>query len=363
MVTTKTNIVKRGAIALLAIVVLLGYGGACNLFPKKDDSGSSAARVAATVIIVDPYIKGARVFEDKNNNGVKENDEQESTVSDDNGRAHFSNQLTTTSTIRMSPSITGTHNGVPFTGTLKSKVEVITTTPYVVSPITTLLANGWTKDQVRAVLSANGITLDEADLTQDPMAGLEIKTALADTDLAKLKASMAISSMMEIVDSLPGVDGYAITYDGYTAITQAAPALQKMAEVIKDYCLSPTLLTTVGQAMETVKAQIELQTGGAVTLPPVNASDIIRSATTIANYVISQIDENNPATYTLNQAQLAQLGARLGLNYYLNRNKDNPVIKFAPLDTISSIPGVVSDFKTFSTLEINPDTGGIDGKQ
>ena len=95
---------------------------------------------------------------------------QQSTPSDENGRFTFPQPLTPGSTIMMKAGASGTHNGVPYTGILARKVDGVGS--LVVSPLTTLEADGMTADQVITLLGQAGLPgLRTADITANPMAG------------------------------------------------------------------------------------------------------------------------------------------------------------------------------------------------
>ncbi len=153
--------------------------------------GTTSVSGPTSGIAVDPYIEGA-VFQEVAPGGAVL---QESSPSDENGRFTFQNQLTVGSTIRIKTTARGRHNDLPFTGTLKREVD--TSGTQVVSPLTTLLANGLTEAETLSLLHEAGLSgLNRQDLYADPMAGLDSLLSLGDDDLKSLQAAIAVNQFM-----------------------------------------------------------------------------------------------------------------------------------------------------------------------
>ncbi|MEI6080695.1 MAG: hypothetical protein WCQ53_08695, partial [bacterium] len=91
-------------VSLIAVVAVAAYAVLSNC--GGSDSGSTTGSK-----LVDPYIVGAVLFEDVNNDGVQQATEQSSTPTDANGTFTFPNPLTVGSTIRLTAT-TGSHAGV-----------------------------------------------------------------------------------------------------------------------------------------------------------------------------------------------------------------------------------------------------------
>lgn len=343
-------VIKAGMAISLGIIILLGYGGECNMFPKKDDSGSSTPSTAVSGIAVDPYIANARFFEDVNNNGQKDTGEQESTSSDINGRFIFGRPLTPTSTIVINPAFLGRHNGVSFIGRIKRRVGVITGT-VVISPLTTLLANGWSESEVISALSTAGLTgLTTANLKEDPMEGIENldSTTLTETHLTKIRASICVYSFMTVMDTLIAGKGYDITPISFTGTAGATQALANMVITVNT-ALSTGLLSTIQTMMS----------GAPSGTPKVTAGDVIRSAVAISNYIIPKVAAA-PTVYAPNLTEINSLGQSLGVNFYNIRNKGNGFIQYAVSNSI--IPGALPGIMTFNTLTVNS-SGVVVGQQ
>jgi hypothetical protein len=109
----------------------------------------------------------------------------------------------------------GEHVGAAFSGTLRHKLTTVPTGSFVVSPLTTLLASGWSEENVLAVLKEAGIEgLTAADLYRDPMENLATMESAAATDqaLAIIRASLAIQGFLEITAGHMQQTGIMITY-------------------------------------------------------------------------------------------------------------------------------------------------------
>jgi hypothetical protein len=329
------NMKKLGVIAIvLAALIVVGYS--CG----GGSSSGSSADTTVKHIAVDPYIVGAKFFEDLDNDGVKDLTEQVSSLTNANGEFTFTNPLTTTATLVLDDSITPTHNGVDYTGLVKRKVDSITGT-LVTSPLTTLLANGWTEDEVVLVLSNAGLTgITTADLKLNPMAGMDSLVTVTEAALVKIRSSIAIYSFLSIMDKIITGEGYALTYITFTNYTiTTTPALEAMVASI-NYCLSPTLLSTIQTQMD----------GSGYPLPAVTVGDIIKTSVAMADYIIPQVAAE-PTTFIPDTASYATISYQLGLNFYLIRNKTNFYIISGV--NASAIPGAITNILTFTTLTVN----------
>jgi hypothetical protein len=253
----------------------------------------------------------AKFFEDLNKDGVQNAGEQLSTSTDANGLFTFSSALSTGAFVVLSDTVIGPlHNGISYTGTIKREVTSITES-LVASPLTTLLANGWTAQNIIDVLTTAGLSgLTEADLTKNPMAGINDLTVVTEAELVKIRASIAIYSFMAIMDDLITGQGYDITYTIFNANSiTTTPALAAMVESI-NYCLSPTLLATI-------KAQMD---GSGMPIPSLTLSDIIRTSVAMADWIIPQVVAN-PTGFLPNTGLYATMSYQLGVNFYIIRNK------------------------------------------
>jgi len=342
------NMKKLIVIAIvLAALIVVGYS--CG---GSSSSSGSSADTTVKHIAVDPYIVGAKFFEDLDNDGVKDLGEQVSSLTNANGEFTFTNALTDTATLVLDRTITPTHNGVDYAGKIKKHITSITES-MVASPLTTLLANGWTEIQIVDVLTTAGVTgITVTDITKNPMAGLENLTTITEEGLAKIRSSLAIYSFMAVMDELIAGEGYDITYITFTAnAVTATQALQRMVVAI-NYSLSPTLLTTIQSQITAAQTTMRLSplVPDDAVLPVVTAGDIIKTSVAITDYLVP-IVAANPTTYSLDLGQLSDLGQELGLNFYLIRNKGNQYIQYGM--AYSAIPGAISYILQSTTLVVN----------
>ncbi|MEJ2689918.1 MAG: CxxxxCH/CxxCH domain-containing protein, partial [Deltaproteobacteria bacterium] len=180
----------------LFLLISCGGSGGGSSSSGTDGGGLSLSQGVA----VDPYIVGA-VFREVASNGTVL--QRQSSPSDQSGVFTFPEPLTAGSTVELKISNKGLHDGAPYEGMLRRSVGAGDTEPLVVSPMTTVLANGATAGDLLQALSETGIAgLTTADLYADPMAGLEDMTSgVTDQALAPLQAAMAIDAYMEVTNN------------------------------------------------------------------------------------------------------------------------------------------------------------------
>lgn len=250
----------RRAVACLLIAGLTGCGG----------GGSSSTSEINTPVVdppagvvsgiaVDPYIKGAKFQEFLADGTAADNI---SSASDDNGKFTFSKALTQGSTIKMI--VPGLHNGELYTATLKRKVDA-TTGELVSSPITTLLADGVTEDDLAAAL---GVAKEA--LKSNPMVGIDKGGDISETDLSLLKASIlahaavqnpgkplaeAIGAVKPIVDQLTAAE------------LKTSLTVLNAVVALRDFALAnPTMIIDPVTALQIVKEAYSQSSTGSVTI-------------------------------------------------------------------------------------------------
>ena len=318
-----TNLRSASAVVVISLMLYAcGGGGGGGSTPQGGNSGVKG-------IAVDPYIVNAVFCEDKNNDGVCSPGEQVSTASDALGIFYFPDALTLGSDIIIKTQ--GIHNGVAYTGDIKRRVDQ--SDDLVVSPLTTLLANGWTEQNVIDVLQHSGsITgLTAADLKKDPLAGIETLDAASLTadDFKIVKSTISIDSFLSIMKSvLTGSGGgYNITYAVFSSpsasINGQTPQwyVDRMVDRIGGG-LDPALVSSISAS---VAAGSAICTGfGLGAAPPATAGDVIRGSVAIADYVIPKVVAD--LTYAPTLSEYGPWRMQLGLRFYLIRNKANACI-------------------------------------
>lgn len=348
----KTAAFASAYMVVIALFTFLGCG------TSTDDEGTTP-----THKLVDPYIVGAIVYEDVNGNGIQDATEQVSTSTDSTGSFIFSAALTVGSIIRMTGT-KGTHNGVAFTGDLSAKPSN-TSDPIIVSPLTTLLANGWTAAQVVGVLTDAGLTgITEADLITDPMTAFDLSetsTSITDEKLAKLRATMTTYSFLKIIDNLirngvitdMGNDGFTLTYALFILHPAANSLLTNMVNQIKQG-LSKSVLETINAGI----AEIRFMCTGSA---DVTIEDIIRGSVSIADFVIEKVvascsgdadgDGFPDCNYSPDSAKFAVWAQTLGVSFYTMRSKGN-------MCTSTGVShGLLPDVMSKSTCKVVTETG------
>jgi hypothetical protein len=254
--------------------------------------------------------------------------------------------------------LSGKHNGVAFTGEIKRAVDQDNN--LVISPLTTLLANGWTADNVLAVLTTAGLTgLTAADLTKNPLEGIELldKTKLTTDHMKLIKATISIHSFLSIMQGvMPGMGkGYHITYANFThpaaMIGGQAPQwyVNRMVELIGSG-LDPAIVSDIDA---TLAAAATACTGaGLPAPPPAGAGEVIKGSAAIADYVIPKVTAN--LTYAPAFADYSAWRAELGRDFYIIRNKNDACVNAGIQYK------VLPDVTACTSFNINSSTGLVD---
>lgn len=295
----------------------------------------------SSIVVVDPYIFQASLFEDKNNNSVKDTGEQLSTFSDANGQCSFTAPLTLGSTLVAEAK--GIHNGVPYEIALKREVTAGLTGTIIISPLTTLASDSLSNTQLATMLIQAGLTgVSASMISDDPMGTLATHTgAVTAPELVKIQASIASYVFMRIREgsnrlaNMSGLELYASAMDKTTP-GELNLILTKAVNIIKR-SISETTVT---------QAQALIPNG----LPELTVMDIIQAAVTIADRLAyighttcnATLDENDPAGTAVGEVEnvatdnISSWIDELGMRYYGYRNR-------AALATFSNLPQSIQD--------------------
>ena len=249
------NLVKSIAISVIVSAILVGCGSSNDETGNTTITPPPASSTALT--IVDPYIQDAVMYWDKNNNGTFDSGEQTSTPTSKYGACTFTPALADGAKVAMKSK--GIHNGVPFDGSLTANISGTG----IVSPMTTLLEkfDGDTT-AVLNLLTTAGITLTAADLTKDPMSGLDSASATLDDDVKKIQASVAINTFLEVIG----------TSSNKAAIENASATLKKSVDFATAAITSAHISSSAG------------------------IDSAINSAVAIANYITTKVKSGDTAT-------------------------------------------------------------------
>ena len=266
----------------LAIVMLTGLLGACG---GSDDSTAVPTNVTSGVA-VDPYIVGA-YLEEISADGT-ERLQSSLAPTDSQGRFTFKNPVKEGSIIRLKSSARGMHGNAPYTGMIKYKASIVDDSSVVISPLTTLVANGMSEDDVIKMMSDSGLpglTMD--DIYTDPVAGLENRSSgVDDAMLRNLRANMAANGYMEATGNFNynGSNSSAAKLQlsdmvEATKETLNADLFEQLAtELGNDFVLGD-LINTAVQLNRTIVSQIRQETSNGGQDLPANRIDQIVSGT------------------------------------------------------------------------------------
>jgi predicted CxxxxCH...CXXCH cytochrome family protein len=239
-------------------------------------------------VAVDPYVVGA-VFQEVASDGVTVL-QRESSPSDDSGVFTFPKPLTAGSTIELKASNKGLHGGAPFQGMLRRSITSDDSSSVVVSPLTTLVANGISPDEVIQALDDAGLPgLTSADLDADPMQNLRgTSSGITDQDFLLLQASMAVDALMEITGN----------FDAGASDLQDPEQRQILSSMVSS-------MQNMLSSSEFSRITTELANDPAVTQPSIG--DFILAVLGQQQTMINLIKENVSANGVFDQALVDQM--------------------------------------------------------
>jgi mono/diheme cytochrome c family protein len=223
-------------------------------------------------IAVDPYIVGA-IFQEIAADGTLL--QRQSTASDAAGRFSFPQPLTPGSIVELKPASKGMHNGVPYQGMIRRRVDDSATSTWVVSPLTTFTASGLSEEQVLSLFTRAGLSgLTAADLTADPLAAINPGGSIdATTRLAPLQAAMAANAYMQAAND------YVLTPADLNNTAHLA-VFDAMVTAATEFLSVATFNTLANDS-----AVIASGT-------PLSADDLIRTAATLCQQVSDQVRQS-----------------------------------------------------------------------
>ena len=297
----KQKRLRTSWLVILAVFFMLnGCGGGGG--GSSSDGISDVAGTAG--VAVDPYIKGA-IFEEVSAEGAVL---QTSLQSDVNGRFKFNKKVKAGSVIRMKEGSEGSHGGKPYDGSLKGTTD--DGGVMIVSPLTTLLANGFTPEQVIALMENAGISgLQESDLYSDPMAGLAGLETFDDDDLIQLQASIAVNNFLLRLNNFSWGPGDA----GDVA------HLTETAEMVK-FCLNWNRFQAVRDQLNSTLADFAT---------PLTVDHLINASSNLVETLTLSArngDISDPVAET--EGLVDSLG-ELALHYYVQENRGDAAIEEA----------------------------------
>jgi mono/diheme cytochrome c family protein len=226
-------------VLLTSLLTACGGGGGGDDTVAGGSTGTAVTTGITSGIAVDPYITGAK-FEEIGADGLTI---QSSTGNSSNtGGFSFSDAIQDGSIIQIDLAAKGMHAGKNFQGIIKRQVFVGDQEPVIVSPLTTLLANGMSPASVINTLSSAGLSgLNESDLYADPMAALAGKTGnFTESDLVLLQANMAVNTFMVATGDF--------SYGGPAAVATSPVSFTEIANIVKE-SLNPVIYQQLATAI------------------------------------------------------------------------------------------------------------------
>jgi len=228
----------------LGVFLSVGLGGCGG---AGETGGGSTPEPSGTVsgVIVDPYIHDAVLVEE----GINATHLQESTRSDHRGRFSFKGPIKSGSIVKTKEGSQGSHNGEPFRGTLKVRADL--SPDLILSPLTTLLANGASEAEVVTLMSQAGLTgLSSQDLYRDPMAGVSELGLLADQDLTLLRAALAVNALFDLYDNYDlGMNEFNAESQQFVALAEAVAATVNVSQFEQIVAENAPVLDSLGLSL------------------------------------------------------------------------------------------------------------------
>jgi hypothetical protein len=222
---------------------------------------STAATVATSGKLVDPYISGAVLCQDTNDNNVCDSDEPVSSITSSDGNFTFSERLTAGKNIIIKTQ--GLHEGEAFdlniSGVVASDGSID-----VVSPLTTFQSRGLTATQIAAIftkakedaIANDGATklanfsASSTSILANPLdGGLMDKnvSGVTDADLTNIQASIASYGLLKIMNgstTLAALNGTELYTSGTTTGSPVNLIARGILKSVSDG-LNVTLLTDI----------------------------------------------------------------------------------------------------------------------
>ncbi|MFI5391300.1 MAG: hypothetical protein ACHQYQ_08060, partial [Bacteriovoracales bacterium] len=145
----------------------------CLSNKNENPTGIIAMSNSLTVTAADPYLYNATFFHDANKNGIWDEGEMISSPSDVDGKASFSVIIPEGEIIAQLTA--GSMDG--FIYWTKMRAFSNGKDKLVISPMTTLLVNGFSEEQIIDLFQSVGITIDSKKLYENPMLDRDLMVA------------------------------------------------------------------------------------------------------------------------------------------------------------------------------------------
>ena len=322
---------QLAACAIAALVSACGGGDA-----TAPGSGTSASSGFA----IDGYLSGATVLCDSNGNGMADSGER-TVITDSSGFFRFSPSCASALVATGGTSI---DTGLAFTGTLKAPSGAT-----VITPLTTLIANGGSQS---AINSALGLPADTNLLTTDPARTQVGSITLVNTDLMKktLVIQQFAQKITEVIAGLATSGGDAARAAIYSEVMAAlAQALAANPALISGSTISETsaqaLIKAAVQrvAASTLPAAVK---AGVAALNPDSLAQVMAGALKIQGETILGASGDTLTAKT----KAAQEST--AITSFIQTNKANSALTGAPTPATANLASTLKD----TVLGVTPPT-------
>ena len=200
------NITKKLTLSGVALATVLFSG--CGSSSTTSSSGSSGTAVDPYISQAKFYVVGSSTVGADGLCGSKT--AYISTATTSAGAFSFTETVPTDAVVKICQDYKGYHNGAAFDSNLSTKFDS-SNTAGVLSPMTTMVANGMSASDIASVLNdpdqngdfSDGVGYPDYNITTtdvygDPMSGLASASLETNTTFAKIRATVAINMMMNM---------------------------------------------------------------------------------------------------------------------------------------------------------------------
>jgi hypothetical protein len=356
------------AFALMLSVYSIGCGSASS-------SGGGGSTSSNGGKLSDPYIVGATMLCDVNNNGTYDPAiTGEMITTTEGGSTYLPNgapgsftfpaAMPLGATIEMITS--GDHLGAAYDGQFM-KMTVDGSGAMNITPLTHWQTLGITEGAIADIITTAGITIsaNAVGMNLDPMYGLTNITtmnAAAIESIKQIKASIFAYCISRIASH-----EYPAGYTQANLSSDLMLTIEAAVAAAVDEGISDTLLIQINDQIDVINATIESFPGGSsYTMRHATADQVSKSAFNIAQYIIDQMLSSTPP-YSWNSSWfiIPDWGQSLGVRYYFmdNYNYGNVMPSGAPTGfagytsaqaAINTIHIIDATGRPVTSLEVNP---------
>lgn len=285
----------------------------CGSDTTTNDNNEATSSSSKMGVLVDPYIVGATLCQDSNDNNSCDEGELTSTETSQSGEFTFSQELTSGKQIIIKAQ--GTHDGLPYDLNI-SAVVASDGTVDVVSPLTTFQSKGLSAEQLVEVLNkaasdagvSSYYSFNDTTIFNNPLNNNLLDTTISnlnDAELTNIRASLASYGILKIMNGSDTLKSLSPT-ELYVSGTTTGGALNEIASnMLKSLAnsLNVELLSTIKTAVDSGRQGLISGSGGMVSeskalqaMPDVTASLIIKVATKVISDISTKGYETCNAT-------------------------------------------------------------------